>query len=231
VVPKCLIQVHGKSILQSALEHLDRAEVEDVTLVIGHLGAAVRAATGDRIGAMPIRYVENPEYATTGTAYSLWLALRELAGGDDLLVIEGDVLFEEALLQDFLARHAGNATVVERHRAGLSGTYVALDEQGMVVDWLHRSVRAPGAPVEHLFKTVNITRIERAFAAGVVAPLVERCVAAGAAGAPIEHVFRALVTGRPPCIAGFDAAGRRWVEIDDEADFELAETVFADAQR
>jgi choline kinase len=41
---------------------------------------------------MNISYIENPNYATTNTVYSLWLA-REYFAGQDFFYFNADVLF------------------------------------------------------------------------------------------------------------------------------------------
>ena len=88
---------------------------------------------------MKITYIENEIYNTTNNSYSLWLALKDLEINDYLLVLEGDVFFEEKLLRGFLNRGSLASTIVEKYNPNLDGSFVDI-RQGRVIDWIHKSI-------------------------------------------------------------------------------------------
>ena len=100
-IPKCLTEVNGKPILFNALEHLEKNKIEETILVVGYLRDKIEERIGNFFGNMKITYVKNDIYDKTNTSYSLWLALKDLLIDDSLLVLEGDVFFEEELLKRF----------------------------------------------------------------------------------------------------------------------------------
>lgn len=88
-VPKPLQMVCGKSLLAYKLDALPRA-VDDVVIVIGHLGEQIISAIGERYGDRTIRYVAQSELdGTAGALRSAQDLLRER-----FLVLMGDDLYD-----------------------------------------------------------------------------------------------------------------------------------------
>ncbi|MCI0816522.1 MAG: phosphocholine cytidylyltransferase family protein, partial [Chloroflexi bacterium] len=120
--PKCLVEVEGQPILRYQLEALCEVGVRECIVVVGHRAAQVRSAFGSRFLGLSITYVENEVFETTNNIYSLWLARREITG--DMLLLEGDLLFEPALLMDLLDSPYENVAVVDRFRFPMNGTVI-----------------------------------------------------------------------------------------------------------
>lgn len=102
--PKCLVPVNGKPILFNALNHLANHGITKVVLVVGHLADTIRTAVGETYRGMTIEYVYNPLFEHTNNMYSLWLARDSLEQG--VLLLEGDVFFEEKVLSSLLNTEA-----------------------------------------------------------------------------------------------------------------------------
>ncbi|MFN3821152.1 MAG: sugar phosphate nucleotidyltransferase [bacterium] len=97
-LPKCLVKVGGKSLLERQLEALAKWDWEEVIVVVGYKRDRVEALLNSWKAVLPIRSIFNPQYRTTNTAWSLSLALDEYPS--DLLYLNGDVLVpDEALLR------------------------------------------------------------------------------------------------------------------------------------
>jgi L-glutamine-phosphate cytidylyltransferase len=108
---KCLLPVGGRPLLARMLSALERTGVRETVLVVGHFADQVRALAGDKVGAMPIRYVHNPEYAK-GSALSLYAARAHLR--EPALVMDADVLFPLDVLRRLVAAPAPSALLVDR---------------------------------------------------------------------------------------------------------------------
>ena len=111
-LPKALVPVGGKPLLEHTIERLCDAGFRDVIISVGHLGGKVREAFGDgeRFG-MRIRYIEQ-EDNERGTAPPL-RQLRGMVGSGPFLLQYGDVLCDIDYL-DLLSTHVrnrGQATV------------------------------------------------------------------------------------------------------------------------
>ncbi len=94
-LPKCLVPVNSKPILEHQLEALLTAGVRDVILVVGYLSELVSDRYGTGYGGMNIHYVQNHFYDCTNNIYSLWLArqhLNQSQGGMCICLRRGIVL-------------------------------------------------------------------------------------------------------------------------------------------
>lgn len=103
-IPKSLIPVQGKPLLQHILDLLRKYEIRDVILSTGYMGNKIREyfGNGSKFG-VNITYVE--EKKEMGTAGSLNLA-RDLLKGT-FLMFNGDIL-ANIDLHDFIDSHAKN---------------------------------------------------------------------------------------------------------------------------
>ena len=89
-IPKPMIRICGKPILQWEIECLARNGITDITLVIGHLGHFIREyfADGSAFGVSVSYYEETEPLGTAG-------ALYRLPGLDeDFLLLNGDTVFD-----------------------------------------------------------------------------------------------------------------------------------------
>jgi histidinol-phosphate/aromatic aminotransferase/cobyric acid decarboxylase-like protein/choline kinase len=224
-VPKCLTEVNGKPILINMLENLEKVGVEETILVIGHLGEKIMNQIGNSFGKMKISYVRNDIYDKTSTSYSLWLALKNLAIENYLLVLEGDVFFEQKLLKDFLNYGALNSTIVQKYNPDLDGSFVDI-RQGKVIDWIHKSRREQGFKIEDKFKTVNIHRFNKDFLENFLKPNLQKSINQTNGTDPIEYVMQDIVKEKKAEIYSFEANDLKWFEIDDLNELKIAEDIF-----
>jgi histidinol-phosphate/aromatic aminotransferase/cobyric acid decarboxylase-like protein/choline kinase len=230
-VPKCLIAVNGRPILFNALNILERQGVDETLLVIGHLRHKIQAAVGERWGKMAVRYVENSIYDKTNTSYSLRLALKEMALPATLLILEGDVFFEPAMLADLIRHRHRNLTALEPWNPSFKGTFVAVDPAGRVVQWWHQSHQPEGFNLRDKYKTINIHKFSRGFVKDTLLPVLDRHVEIHNGKAPMEYVMREIVTAQRSPIRAWINRDRKWFEIDDAGDLEKAEALFRDELR
>lgn len=92
-VPKALIKVrNGKTILDYQVKFLSKfISIENFIVVVGHKKELIMEQHPE------LAYVYNESYNRTNTGKSLLKALRKL-GGQDVLWINGDVIFDQALV-------------------------------------------------------------------------------------------------------------------------------------
>jgi len=95
--PKCLLPMGPKTILDWQLDALETVDVENVYIVVGYRKEMIEEHIHNTHPNMRVTYVENPDYQTTNTLFSLRLAL-EAYRGDDFYYLNADVVFDEAIL-------------------------------------------------------------------------------------------------------------------------------------
>lgn len=225
---KCLTEVNGIPILENALGILERNNFKEVVIVVGYLKEQIKQKAGDHFGGMLITYAENDAYEDTNTSCSLKLGLDRIDHCDELVVLEGDVFFENQILINLLSVVEQNATVLEPYNADLDGTFAELGPDHYIVDWTHKSQRPEYYTLEDKYKTVNIHKFGQGFLRTVLRShlldSVERC----AGKEPLESVMMRIVRANPKMIRGMVLHGQKWFEIDDTDDLKKAEHLFRD---
>ena len=118
-VPKCLLPVGGKPILQRAIEQVAAAGIQQIGLVIGFQSAAIRSFVKQHFPDLRIRFIVNPKFESTNNAFSLLMA-REFFDPepknnkplDDLLLMDADIVFSPHLLPFVLGEGSPNRIAV-----------------------------------------------------------------------------------------------------------------------
>lgn len=145
-VPKPMIRILDKPILEYQLECLRDQGYRDIILVIGHLGHIVREYFGDGSGISPatgkpfgisIEYIVETE--PLGTAGALYLLKEKL--GDDFLLLCGDVIFDIDVdrFYRFHKAKGGIATLFTHpNNHPYDSGIIMADNSGKVTNWLHK---------------------------------------------------------------------------------------------
>jgi len=103
-LPKCMLQVRGKTIMERQIELLNTAGISDIVVVRGYMG--------DKIRYPNIRYYENASFANTNIVSSLFSAESEM--DDEFVMIYSDILFDQSVLGKLL-KAPGDICVVIDH--------------------------------------------------------------------------------------------------------------------
>ncbi len=95
-VPKCLVEVGGKTLIERQLDVLQAVGIERACAVVGYRGDDVRCIVGDRC-----HVITNDRYAETNSLYSLWLARQWVTG--PFVLMNCDVLAHRDVYHRVLA--------------------------------------------------------------------------------------------------------------------------------
>ena len=105
-IPKCLVEVGGRPLIEHQLELL--SAIADIRVVVGYMEQtvidAVRRVNGSVI------FVRNPNYRDTTTQESYALGAEGLTGA--CLFLDADIVFDAQSLGAFLASAAHNALTI-----------------------------------------------------------------------------------------------------------------------
>jgi D-glycero-D-manno-heptose 1,7-bisphosphate phosphatase len=137
-IPKPMIPLHGKPILEHQIECLKRYGLRDIIIILGHLGHVIRDYFGDgsRFGC-GIRYYQ--ESSPLGTAGALFEIESELTG--DFVLLNGDLIFDIDFIRlvDFHKRSNSDATVVAHpNNHPFDSTLLVTDEGDRVTGLLDK---------------------------------------------------------------------------------------------
>lgn len=207
--PKCLLRLGERTLLQRMLDALSAAGVQEVLIVVGHLGEQIQAAVEGRSG---VRTLFNPDFRR-GAIVSLWTA-RE-AFDDDLLVMTADVLFPPGLLARLVDSPHPDCVLMDTSAPNDGEAQMLMAREERVVD----IVRGLRGDYDACGEYVGFMKLSRA-TAGVLRLLVEEAVEGEQTVSEPEEVFPALMRERVIRYERTD--GFSWVEIDFREDLERA---------
>ena len=223
-LPKCLVEVEGEPILFRTLGTLAQYGVREVVIVVGHCADQVMAAVGKSFKGIDVKFVQAPQYETTNNIVSLWEARAHC--DEDLLLIEGDVIFEGEALRRLLAGQ-GNVMAVAPYRSWFSGTVVRKTDDGKVTSMILGADQGTSFDYADAFKTVNIYRLDGKFLRDRYIPALSAAVEQGNVSVYYESVFKDLIATGEVEFQAVNVGDRLWYEVDDYDDLETAAYIFA----
>jgi choline kinase len=227
-MPKCLLKVGGKTLLERTIENILTAGIQDIALIIGYRAEMIREFVRQQFPQHRIRFILNPDYAGTNNLYSLLLARRFL---DDingkiihsLLLLDSDILFSNKLLPFLLQDAAKNKIAVrvsgehdgEEVQAGInSNGNIYFIGKKPVVDTTHG-------------ESIGIEMISAEVAARLFS-ILEAHVRDGAGRSEFyETAFQELID-EGIILKAVDVSKFPAIEIDTPEDLELAERFHGD---
>ena len=216
-LPKCLVPVNEISILKRLVDSLQEHNFKRLVIVVGHQADCIRKFLGTFAGGMEIVYVTSPLYKTTNNIYSLWLARKII--DEPFLLIESDLVFDSEMLKDMLTP---DRIAVAKLNPWMDGTTVTINNHQKIGAFYGGNHQRDG---KH-YKTVNIYSLSRK-TWHLVQERLERQISANRMGGYYETVFADMVNEGclPFSPVFFDP--KRWYEIDNHADLQEAEKMFA----
>jgi L-glutamine-phosphate cytidylyltransferase len=221
--PKPMVEVGGRPLLLRALDRLADAGIDrrDVLIVGGYREDVLRACLARE--AHPATVVTNPRYDTWNSWYSLVVA-RSLLLDKAFLVLEGDVLFDEAVLPKMLAAD-GPALLAVDFRADLDDETMKVVTDGAArprVRALSKQLDRREAAGEY----IGITRIDASVTGNLFDDLA-RFEAENITHEYYDHSFHRLASRGEVPFFTCDVSDCVTMEIDDVRDLARAEGLLA----
>jgi choline kinase len=212
-LPKILLRLGDRTLLQRHLEHLTALGVPELVLVVGYQEALIREEVARHRGMLPVRFVRNPRYEE-GPILSLWSARSALTGS--VLFMDGDLLYPRRLLASVVRAPAPTCFLIDPH---------PLEPDGEEIKILSRNRRAlsierkwPSGEGE-IGEWIGIARFGQGASERLSAAL-DQFVGAGDTGIDYEEAMNATLRAARATIV--DVNRLPWVEIDFPEDLERA---------
>ena len=111
-LPKCLLKIGNKTIIEKQLESLSSAGIEEISIVVGAKGECWTQESFDMINHLCENIVINFDNSITCNTVSAYLALRGCQK-DDIMILDGDVVYERKLLNKILSSSYENIIVAK----------------------------------------------------------------------------------------------------------------------
>ena len=198
----------GERILGRQIRLLREAGIARITIVVGFKKALIMEEFPD------VYYCYNPIFYVTNTSKSLVWALRHM--DDDVLWLNGDVVFEPGVLDEVLRAPAENLVCVDKKRCGEEEVKYAQNDTGYIRAISKKVAQPLGEALGiNLVRKNSLPAFIRALDACKDTDYFER---------GIELMIEAGERVLP-----LDISAYRCVEVDFAADWELARQMFPTA--
>ena len=113
-IPKCLLPIQGKKLIEWQIDAMHQCGIDKITVVTGYRAEKVDEVLQRSYGPGRIKTLYNSAYAITDNLVSCWAARHEM--NEDFILLNGDTLFETAVLKRLLESSDRPATVVVNHK-------------------------------------------------------------------------------------------------------------------
>ena len=223
---KCMVPVNGTPLIDRVLHQLSKLRLTRVVIVVGYQSQNLMKHLGDHYGHLKIEYVNNPVYDKTNNIFSLSLAKDKLQE-DDTLLIESDLIFDDALFQLLLSNPHPNLALVAKYESWMDGTMVRIDRDNNIVNFITKDAFRY-QDTDNYYKTVNIYKFSKDFSRNKYIPFLDAYIKAVGNNEYYENVLRIISFLNSHDLKALPITTEKWYEIDDKQDLDIAEALFAD---
>ena len=211
-IPKSLLEVGGRTVLDRQLAALERCGVPDsaIAIVTGFASDRLHDRLGDRC-----RFIHNPHFAEYNNIYSVHLIDQNVT--DDMLLINGDTLFHPDVLEALIECDQDASLVIDQT--------IDLGDEQMKTIYENGRLSRIGKDLDAAASTgeyIGLLRF-RGLALRAYFDDVANMIEAGLTDqwyeAAIGRTAQRLAIGLTP------TSGRPWIEIDTPEDVARAERI------
>ena len=219
-LPKVLLVFGGKTLLQRHIEILRHCGIEEIVVAVGYRADIIK----DEIAALGagdyVKTVDNPDYEQ-GSIVTLWSVREAVMRGGDVILMDGDVLYDYRMIERLMASDHGNCFLLDRNfEEGEEPTKLCVRD-GYLVEF-HKVVNVA---YDFWGESVGFFRLSESVARRLE-PACRRYLDADMRFELYDEALRGLLIADPPGTFGFeDITGLPWTEIDYKEDIDYAKRV------
>ncbi len=217
-MPKCLLPIGNKTLLEWQLDVLASCGVTQVTVVVGYGADKVEALVKQHSEPPMIETFLNTEYATSDNLVSCWKVREKMA--DDFLLINGDTLFETAILERLLQMPKNEVTVTISHKKEFDADDMKVQLDGTRL----RQVSKALAPGEVDAESIGMILFREPGGAWFRAAMEQALKEPAAKKHWYLSVINEMAQTKP--VWTCSVTGLLWSEVDYPADLENARQMF-----
>lgn len=226
---KCMVKVCGISLIERLLNQICRYSVDEIVIVTGYKKSIlidyVDSITLKYNINIPVKYIDNKDYAVTNNIYSLYLARNELLESD-VVLFESDLIFDDDIIKQVFTSKHKNFALVAPYKEWMDGTVITLDNEYNITSFIPKE-SFNYADKDKYYKTANIYRLSKEFSSQEYVPFLEAYIKSKGLNEYYEQVLSVIISmGSKSCKAEVIKSGS-WYEIDDANDLHIAESMFA----
>lgn len=215
--PKTLLKLEETTLLEETVKKCLKNGINQFMVVYGYNGDKVLVECKDLEDRYPVKIetVENHVYDKTNTSFSLYKAMEEMSS-TDFIVINGDNVFDEKIIEDLL-KTANTAIVVDNVKQ-LNEESFKIMVKNNIIEEMGKDIDIKGSSGEF----IGISKVSEADYStfkDILSKIVE--------DNPQQYYDLAFKDiSRISNINFSYTNGLKWTEIDDMSDWETAKRLF-----
>jgi hypothetical protein len=223
---KCMLPINGERLIDRTLKQLSKLNINRVIIVVGYGSNNLIKHIGNQYEQyFEIEFIHNDIYDKTNNIYSLALA-KEQMKEDDTLLLESDLIYEEDILRMAIENLYPNIALVSKWESWMDGTVVQLDNEYNILNFIN-SKAFSFRDTDSYYKTVNIYKFSKEFITNKFVPFLNAYCEAQGRNEYYEQVLRIISFLNSKDVKALPIGNKKWYEIDDIQDKDIAETIFA----
>lgn len=127
-IPKCLLRINSRVILEHQIENLNKFGIKEITMVVGYKADEVKNFVREQ--SWNINLVNNNSYSNSENLFSLWLSRETFDEG--FICLNSEVIFDAGILLKLLKNDADLCAVVDKRICQKSDMKVMLRNDRIV---------------------------------------------------------------------------------------------------
>jgi len=216
-VPKCLLPIQGKKLIEWQIDALHRCGVDQITVVTGYHSEKVDEVLQRAYGPGRIKTLYNPAYATTDNLVSCGAVSQEM--NKDFFLLNGDTLFEPSVLQRLLESPDRPVTVVVDHKDLYDADDMKVEMEGCRLVRIGKDIAPDKAQGESIGMILFRGEGPRLFRSALEKALHDPKAGRKWYLSVIDEMARVMP------VWTFSITGFKWCEVDYPADLKKADGV------
>ncbi len=223
---KCMISVNEEKLIDTILETLISAGIDNVYVVTGYQAENLEIYLNQKYPNTNLTFIRNDIYATTNNIYSFKLALPFVCKHDEIILIESDLWIDKDTAINFIQDTRQNVVLASPFKYWMDGTCVTLDDTNsnkisnfVAKQNIHKFQH------HELYKTVNWYKFSSTFLINVYSNFVNAYVDSFGSNAYYEDVLKVISSANTSLFEIHLISEDKWMEIDDEEDLRRAEII------
>ncbi len=221
---KCMIEVNGTTLIERMLRQIDARNFSRIIIVVGYQKDALIDFIDTLNIRTPVTFIENPVYESTNNIYSLSLT-KDLFREEDSILFESDSIFEDAILDELLNDETETLALAGKYESWMDGSRVELNSDHEITRYVPENEFKYTEDI-YYYKTVNIYKFSRSFINEHYLPYLESYLKEEGNNHSYEQVLKVLTDSSDVRIKAKIVTDKKWYEINDIQDLELASIIF-----
>lgn len=227
---KCMVKVCGVSLIERLLNQICKYDVDEIVIVTGYKSSTLIDYVDGIVSKyninIPVKYIDNKDYAVTNNIYSLYLARNELLE-NDVVLFESDLIFDDEIINQVFTSDHKNFALVAPYKEWMDGTVITIDNENNITSFIPKE-NFNYEDKNKYFKTANIYRLSKEFSSQEYVPFLEAYIKSKGLNEYYEQVLSVIISMGTKEFRAEIIDDAPWYEIDDANDLNIASTLFAD---